>query len=206
MIIQIQASASQQAEWQAKPVPTGIRFLFNQPVLPADAYFDLCYETSGPAFNEIRDQPVFVNAVAATGQSFPENYIRLNAWPGFLARPIWEIAAPAHSSFRHQADAVLTAMQQPFQWVPDQPGFLAARVIATIINEAFYAWGEGVSSRDNIDTAMKLGTNYPAGPFEWMDKIGAASIVQLLKAMAIADDRYQPAPALLQSLQASGEV
>ena len=41
-----------------------------------------------------------------------------------------------------------------------------------IINEAFLALQEGVSTKEEINTAMKLGTNYPLGPFEWVEKIG----------------------------------
>jgi 3-hydroxybutyryl-CoA dehydrogenase len=206
MTIQIQASASQQAELQVKPVAAGTSLLFNQPIQAADAYFDLCYDTDGPAFTGIQKQPVFANIVAGTCRHLPENYIRLNAWPGFLTRPLWEIAAPDHSTFRQAAADVLAAFNQPFQWVPDQPGFVAARVIAAMINEAFFALGEEISTRDNIDTAMKLGTNYPYGPFEWLQKIGATAIVQLLQIMASEDARYTPAPALLQSLQSSAEA
>lgn len=206
MIIQVKASAFQMEELQAKPFPTGITVLWNQPIQSADAYFDLCYETDGTYFTGIQKQPVFVHAVSTTCRSLPENYIRMNAWPGFLARPLWEIAAPEESLFRQQAADILAALHLSFQWVPDQPGLIAARVISAIINEAFFALGEEVSTRDNIDTAMKLGTNYPYGPFEWLHKIGAEKVVRLLKTLAAEDARYIPAPALLNSLQYSGEA
>ncbi len=44
--------------------------------------------------------------------------------------------------------------------------------MAMIINEAWHALAEEVSTKNEIDTAMKLGTNYPYGPFEWAEKIG----------------------------------
>jgi 3-hydroxybutyryl-CoA dehydrogenase len=53
-------------------------------------------------------------------------------------------------------------------------------VISTIINEALIALMEGVSTREEIDTAMKLGTNYPYGPFEWAEKIGMERVDSLL--------------------------
>ena len=56
------------------------------------------------------------------------------------------------------------------------PGFITARVIAMIINEAFFALQENVSSKEEIDTAMRLGTNYPYGPFEWTKLIGIDKI------------------------------
>jgi len=69
-----------------------------------------------------------------------------------------------------------------------------------IINEAYYALGEEVSSKAEIDTAMKLGTNYPLGPFEWGAKIGLHNIYRLLKLLSVEDDRYIVAPYLEQEL------
>ncbi len=45
-----------------------------------------------------------------------------------------------------------------------------------IVNEAFFAFGEKISTIEEIDMAMKLGTNYPNGPFEWAEKIGIENI------------------------------
>ena len=67
---------------------------------------------------------------------------------------------------------------------------MAARVICMIINEAFFALQEEVSTVNEIDLAMKLGTNYPYGPFEWQDKIGLQNIYQLLKSLSVKDKRY----------------
>ena len=82
------------------------------------------------------------------------------------------------------------------EWVTDLPGFLSARVLAAIINEAYLALEEGVSSKPEIDTAMKLGTNYPFGPFEWCEKIGANRIYLLLNEMAVNNQRYLPSSLL----------
>jgi 3-hydroxybutyryl-CoA dehydrogenase len=65
-----------------------------------------------------------------------------------------------------------------------------------IVNEAYFAFGENISSETDIDTAMKLGTNYPFGPFEWAAKIGLQNIYDLLQTLAITDSRYECAPAL----------
>ncbi|NKQ99539.1 3-hydroxyacyl-CoA dehydrogenase, partial len=50
-----------------------------------------------------------------------------------------------------------------------------------------------VSSKKEIDTAMKLGTNYPMGPFEWAEKIGLRRIYHLLKTLEKEDKRYKAA-------------
>ena len=78
-------------------------------------------------------------------------------------------------------------------WVPDEPGFITARVIAMIINEAWFALEEGVSTKEEIDTAMKLGTNYPYGPFEWGNQIGLKNIYTLLDKLNTDNPRYRPA-------------
>ncbi len=67
------------------------------------------------------------------------------------------------------------------------------RIICMIINEAYFAIEENVASRNDIDLAMKLGTNYPYGPFEWCDKIGIKNVYELLNAvqMYTKDDRYK---------------
>jgi 3-hydroxybutyryl-CoA dehydrogenase len=73
-------------------------------------------------------------------------------------------------------------------------------VIAMIINEAYFALGDAISTPAEIDTAMKLGTNYPYGPFEWGEKIGLLQVYQLLAKLAEDNSRYTAAPALKQAL------
>ncbi|MEO5650820.1 MAG: 3-hydroxyacyl-CoA dehydrogenase family protein, partial [Ginsengibacter sp.] len=67
-----------------------------------------------------------------------------------------------------------------------------ARVISMIINEAFYTLKENVSTKKEIDLAMKLGTNYPFGPFEWAEKIGLENVFNLLKKLSEKEERYIP--------------
>jgi 3-hydroxybutyryl-CoA dehydrogenase len=98
------------------------------------------------------------------------------------------------------AGAILQALQWKFQTVPDVPGMIAARVIAMIVNEAYFGLGDEISSKKDIDTAMKLGTNYPYGPFEWSEKIGLKKIVSLLKKLSENDKRYAVAPAMEKEL------
>jgi 3-hydroxybutyryl-CoA dehydrogenase len=107
-------------------------------------------------------------------------------------------AASNNTQFHHEVENVFNLFNRKVKWVPDSPGFITARVVSMIINEAYLALGEGVSSRKDIDTAMKLGTNYPFGPFEWADKIGLTHVHQLLVELAQAHKRYQPATLLTQ--------
>jgi 3-hydroxybutyryl-CoA dehydrogenase len=80
---------------------------------------------------------------------------------------------------------------------------ITPRVIATIVNEAYFALEQNVSTKEEIDIAMKLGTNYPMGPFEWSRKIGLKNIYSLLQKLSLTNERYQPCELL--RTEASGE-
>ena len=159
----------------------------------ATAFFNLEDNSGAMNYSNI-GVPVFINSVSATLSEINAagNIIRINSWPGFIEKPVWEIAGKINT----EAETVLQKLQKKYIAVNDEPGFISARVIAMIINEAFYAMGDNVSSERDIDTAMKLGTNYPFGPFEWGRSIGMKNIFTLLKKLSSQDERYRPALAL----------
>ena len=74
------------------------------------------------------------------------------------------------------------------------------RILCSLVNEAFFAVMEGVASANDVDTAMKLGTNYPHGPVEWGNTIGLRNVVAILDALAAdtGENRYRVAPLLRQ--------
>jgi 3-hydroxybutyryl-CoA dehydrogenase len=78
---------------------------------------------------------------------------------------------------------------------------VALRVICCIVNEAYLALSEGVASAEDIDKAMKLGANYPRGPFEWAEEIGVQSILRMLDSLR---DAYGEAYIAAPSLRAAG--
>lgn len=83
---------------------------------------------------------------------------------------------------------------------PGSPGanYVLGRCLAAIINEAVLAFGDGVATRPDIDTAMRLGTNYPHGPLDWAVRIGLDRCRDLLLALdaEAGDGRFTPAPLL----------
>ncbi len=200
MQIVVKANTEQKQAFLAKGVAEDVwvNWLTDEKQIPfADAYFDLCFEEDGPSFSGITDQPVFINSVIETGDMLPGNFIRLNAWNGFLERDSIEVVAADSEKI---VDAVLKKIGWKYNIVPDIPGMIAARVIAMIINEAYFGLGDEISTRAEIDIAMKLGTNYPYGPFEWSQKIGLSKIYALLKKLSVQDSRYLVAPALEKEL------
>jgi len=74
--------------------------------------------------------------------------------------------------------------------------YILARVLVGIINEAMWALHDGVASSQDIDIAMRLGTNYPRGPIEWANLIGDNKVQELLYALneTVADNRFAPPP------------
>ena len=135
-------------------------------------------------------KPMFLNSVLTSLEEMkaPANLVRINGWPGFIDRKVWEVSG----SLSQGATDVLTALGKTSKVVGDEVGFVSASVIAMIINEAFFSLEDGISTRPDIDTAMKLGTNYPFGPFEWCAKIGANNIYKLLNKLSTRDKRYLP--------------
>ncbi|MEO6905053.1 MAG: 3-hydroxyacyl-CoA dehydrogenase family protein [Ginsengibacter sp.] len=159
-----------------------------------DAYFILDHFSDFRNFDLFENKPVIINEVIQTlaDLSLPHNFHRMNAWQGFLEREIWEVV----SKTPEKIIDVLHAFNRKIIFVKDEPGFVSARVISMIINEAFFALGENVSTKEEIDLAMKSGTNYPYGPFEWAEKIGVGNILNLLEKLSEKEERYFPAPSL----------
>ncbi|MEO6949747.1 MAG: 3-hydroxyacyl-CoA dehydrogenase family protein [Ginsengibacter sp.] len=134
---------------------------------------------------------VFINEVILTLSDLNtvDNIYRINAWPTFLKRDTWEVAGKSNPIISE----IFEELGKKPIFVKDLPGMVAARVISMIINEAFYALNENVSTKEEIDLAMKLGTNYPYGPFEWAGKICLDHIYNLLLKLSQTDERCIPA-------------
>jgi 3-hydroxybutyryl-CoA dehydrogenase len=161
----------------------------------ADAFFSLNNNEILPEF-EFLKKPVFINSVVQTLNDLtaPGNIYRINGWATFLNRSVWEIAGTANE----EIETIFKSLNVKINFVKDVPGFIAASVIAMIINEAYFAVEDNVSSKAEIDTAMKLGTNYPFGPFEWASKIGNKNILALLQQLYTTDSRYKPSELLIK--------
>jgi 3-hydroxybutyryl-CoA dehydrogenase len=165
----------------------------------ADAFFDLLFEPDGERMeqlNQLSGKIIFINSQQPINSDW---LIRINALPTFLQRDVAEVAA-VDKSIKTKAEAILTALNRRTMWVENEPGFVSARIAAMIINEAYFALGESVSTKNEIDTAMKLGTNYPYGPFEWAEKIGLKNIYELLLSLSKKDSKYNPAEALVKEI------
>jgi 3-hydroxybutyryl-CoA dehydrogenase len=91
--------------------------------------------------------------------------------------------------------------------VHDYPGFISNRVLMPMINEAIFALMEGVASKEDIDTVMKLGMNHPMGPLTLADFIGLDVCLSILEVLyqGFNDPKYRPCP-LLKKMVAAKKI
>ncbi|ASZ10564.1 hypothetical protein KTO58_22750 [Chitinophaga pendula] len=125
------------------------------------------------------------------------NIVGCNWLPGFINMPQTEI-----SLMDEEQEPVVRELLERLGWrytlVQDEVGMVIPRVVCMIINEAYYTAEEGTASREDIDISMRLGTNYPYGPFEWCERIGIRNVYEVLAAVlsATGDERYEVSPML----------
>lgn len=156
----------------------------------ADVYIDLLFEKEHVAIlKALLPKLVIINSVEETLVETHTSFVRINGWPTFLKSAVIEASCP-DSKIREKAEEVFSLFGKKMEWLPDEVGFITPRIIGMIINEAFIALKEGVSTKEEIDIAMKLGTNYPYGPFEWAEKIGIEKLKSLLKKLSKHQERY----------------
>ncbi|HEV8690374.1 MAG TPA: 3-hydroxyacyl-CoA dehydrogenase [Ideonella sp.] len=115
------------------------------------------------------------------------------------------VAEAGGEAWCDQAAALLTAAGVQPLLVDDAPGLAVARTIAMLINEAADAVQQGVCSAEGADLAMKLGVNYPAGPFEWLARWEVGAVVSLLDWLDgfYRGERYRVSPWLRRRHPAS---
>jgi 3-hydroxybutyryl-CoA dehydrogenase len=174
----------------------------------ADVYIDLDFvHEPGRAAVLSRLLPalVLVNAVVPTIEEIGFPFVRINGWPGFLERPVHELAVSKETAagqlteLGNRLTVLYKKLGRAYRFVPDTPGMISGRILAMIINEAYYTWEEDVSTTEEIDIAMKLGTNYPFGPFEWGRRIGLEKVAGLLTVLSKNNSRYTPSNSLLKA-------
>ena len=207
MKIAIIGNKVQQAEWETRPAAQAIDWLSHPAELTdqticIDLLFEekVEHESALVAFQK-QGGIVIVNAIAKTCPELPDGFCRLNGWTGFLEKERIELVCE-NESMRNQLEEAFLTLNRKLEWVKDQIGLIAPRVLCSIINEAYLALSEGVSDKNQIDLAMQLGTNYPMGPFAWAEKIGKAHVLNLLEKLSTESSRYKPASLLKEEVYA----
>lgn len=139
----------------------------------------------------------------------PGQVVGFGALPSAAAPALVEIAPGMEST-----ESATTAVAQLFEAsgrevarVRDDAGLVLARILCLIVNEAAAMLMEGAATARDVDTAMKLGTNYPHGPLEWADLLGVDFVYATLAGLRIEqdEDRYRPCP-LLRKMVLAGRL
>jgi 3-hydroxybutyryl-CoA dehydrogenase len=114
--------------------------------------------------------------------------------------PVKELSVPADvaETVQRFASAAATKPGTAVQ------NYVFSRALIAILNEAALAFDDCVATKADIDTAMRLGTNYPRGPWEWVAKIGVENCRRLLQALnsRVGDGRFTAAKSLSEQANA----
>ena len=105
--------------------------------------------------------------------------------------------------WRDAAHAALAADGVPVTVIQDSPGFVAQRIVATIVNIACDIAQQQIATPEDIDRAVTLGLGYPTGPLALGDALGATRILEVLKNIerVTGDQRYRPSLWLQRRVQ-----
>lgn len=100
-------------------------------------------------------------------------------------------------------ESFCAAIQKTTVLAIDAPGFVVNRILCPMLNEAIFLVQEGVRPED-IDTAMKLGTNQPMGPLTLADFVGLDTLLYILQVLhrELGEDKYRPCPLLIKYVEA----
>ncbi len=120
--------------------------------------------------------------------------VAVDTFLGLSGRRVMMLTPVTESRYRRAAHGLLAADGSKVSVIQDSPGFIAPRVIASIINIACEIAQLQISSPKDIDDAVRLGLGYPDGPLAWADALGADHVLLLLKQLQrqFGDPRYRP--------------
>jgi len=209
MNIALTGPSNRKEEWKSK-VASGcniIEFDFGQEIPECDVIVDLEFDDHperimayGPLSTPLILSSVKVQllgVLAHFGINARKNVFGINALATFIHREKNEMSF-VFDSQKEVGEQLCTKLGLAPEWVKDRVGMVTPRILFMIINEAYYTVQEGTAAKADIDTGMKLGTAYPYGPFEWVEKVGVRDIFEVLDSLYqdTREERYKICPLL----------
>lgn len=171
-----------------------------------DLEFDLNHSTRCETYCKVPNTVFFLSAVNVQAEqvlsSLPRNFVGklvfFNAIPGFLDKPALEVSQVVNIQKEEVNQITQLLGWKQVEYVDSRIGMVAPRIVFMIVNEAYFTVQEKTASRSDINLGMKLGTNYPNGPFEWVEICGLDNIYLTLEAIFndTRDERYKICPLL----------
>lgn len=213
MRIGITGSEKALKEWQSRlDAPSSFAYLQDtQEPIDCHILIDLDFDQHTERLLKYSQYPntlFLLNAVTCTLEAAfaqhqlhhqDQQMIGINAWPVCFQRPLLEACNPFEIDITPAQWSALGF--EGARYCDSRIGLITPRLLCMIINEAFYTVQEGTAQPAAIDTAMKLGTNYPKGPFEWLQIWGIDRVYTLLEALYLDthEERYKMAASLKQA-------
>ncbi|MFD7548297.1 3-hydroxyacyl-CoA dehydrogenase [Streptomyces sp. NPDC059578] len=207
--------AEQPEPHTADPAPAPAHVVVEGDLGPAGALLDLIRGAGIPVREEDEDHgtrlllPGGGQLALADGQTSVEfrDVVYFDLALDYRAATRIALAASQDTSPRtlREATGLFQALGKDVSVIGDVPGMIVARTVARLIDLAMDAVARGVATEEDVDTAMRLGVNYPLGPFEWSRRLGRSWAHSLLDDLHLRDPsgRYAPSLALYRHAYAS---
>lgn len=147
-----------------------------------------------------------ISITELSSENRPEKFIGMHFMNPVPVMQLVEIIrgySTSDETFNTIKDLTLRLGKVPVE-VFDYPGFISNRILMPMINEAIFALMEGVASKEDIDTVMKLGMNHPMGPLALADFIGLDVCLAIMEVLynGFNDSKYRPCPLLKKMVAA----
>jgi 3-hydroxybutyryl-CoA dehydrogenase len=165
---------------------------------PSDLVLDADITAAGPPR---RDTPAIVlcaaNSLAARGEP---RAVGFHVLPPLDESKLVELTRlpTTPAAVAEAAERFFAALGFLTEWVEDAPGLVLGRIVCQLVNEAWFAIGEGVGSPEDVDAGLTLGLNHPRGPVDWGQAVGAKHVLAVLDGLweERREERYRAAPLL----------
>lgn len=207
MKIGILASPDKQTIWESKQIAASYSWVQDSTAHENyDVFIDLDFDDHCHRINSYATniQTIFLlSAVKTTieaslfSRKIPFNtnlkILGINALPTMLERNTLECCNPFELDAMLIQTLASTLGYDQIENVGSRVGMVTPRIVCMIINEAYFTLQEGTATKFDIDQAMRLGTNYPKGPFEWCQQMGLKNVYEILESLYqdTHDERYK---------------